>query len=199
MFAEWSTAGIQATRATAPASVLVVVPDIGPEKIRAQLTEQKRQTDRRWPVMSLISLFSFLSCSCFLISIRNLQWCHCKSNNYRTTEDKSPDECCDDRAATTEVLAQCFERRVWCVCFEAYVFYQPASQATSRAPPFTPPERPMVMALKSVWNSWKDDTRKEKNGRAKVAWNKLASRRDRDQRAICFPFCELQAGASHCL
>lgn len=46
-------------------------------------------------------------------------------------------------------------------------FYQPASQATSRAPPFTPPERPEVMALKSVSNSWKDDTRKKKNGRAK--------------------------------
>lgn len=39
----------------------------------------------------------------------------------------------------------------------------------SWAPPFSPPERPVVMALKSVSNSWNDDTCTEKNGRTKVA------------------------------
>lgn len=74
----------------------------------------------------------------------------------------------------------------WGACF------QPTGEPSDQpAPPFSPPERPVVMALKSVWNSWKDDTREEKNGRAKAAWNKLASEERRRPESNLFPLLRI--------
>lgn len=67
-----------------------------------------------------------------------------------------------------------------CTCF------LPTGEPSERpVPPFSPPERPVVVALKSVSNSWTGDTCMEKTGRAKVVWKNWALRKDRDQRAIC--------------
>lgn len=160
---------------------------------RNHLKPADRSREKRMPVISLLS--TFLLCSELYESSEMINTV-IKSNNYCVGGDESPDECRDNWAVNTRELGSS-DQRVWRVCFAAHVFNQPASNQPT--PPFTTPQRPMVMPLRSVWNSWKDETREEKNGGAEEAWNKLASRRDRDQRAICSPLCELQAGASRCL
>lgn len=107
-FSQWSAAGAEATGATAAASALVVVPDIRAEKIWAQLTEGE-ETDIGGDQWRL--LFPFLRPFCFLISLRNSEWCHSESNGSRLISWwvlRRPS--CHYRGTRSDS-----ERRVWCV------------------------------------------------------------------------------------
>ena len=137
--AEWCAAEIEATGVTAPhcccclGSLLWF---LTPDQRRSQpgLTEQKTQPDRRgdpwW--------FLFLPCALSVSSRANSD-----VTEVMATEQLEANLLMS--AVTTELplqrLSRRSERRVWCVCFEAHVFYQPASQATSRPHPSSPPER----------------------------------------------------------
>jgi len=181
MFAEWSTAASEATRATAPHCCCCLSPCCGPwPPTREDLSPA--DTDRRAKAddVSHFGLFFPRIVSVLGDYSRRLTMMSLASSKRKISR----------RAPRRQKQTWHFDRiRAWPVCF----------LPTGRPCKLPGAERPTVTALKSVLNSWKDDTRKEKNGVAKVAWNKLASRRDGDQRAICFPFCELQTGASHCL
>lgn len=59
-----------------------------------------------------------------------------------------------------------------CVKMKVFFFLVPTREPTRQsAPPNTPAGRPTVMSVKSVCNSWRDDTRKGKNGKAKSCMN----------------------------